>query len=88
MKPMQNTIAPRTPLTVTELETLATFLDNGTKAMGDARTPTGSAWDTELSAEWHDIFTGFYQIRDNTSAMVCGQQMPWDTAEGQVNIRA
>ena len=90
MKPMQNTIAPRTPLTVTELETLATMLDHGTETIGRARTETGAyVWPqgSVLSDIYAEIFGGFYEIRENTAGMVCGDRMPWDTAEGQIRIQ-
>jgi hypothetical protein len=87
MRPQALTITPRTPLTLTELETLAVMLDNGTCAMVGACTPDGRrAWMAGLSDEWNDIFAGFYQLRDNTAVMICGQRMPWDVPEGQVKI--
>jgi hypothetical protein len=90
MKPMQNTISPRTPLTITELETLAVMLDSAGKKMSIVRTNTGEyAWPMgrEMTDAFGDMFGGFYQLRDNTSALIAAHdQMPWDTAEGQVLI--
>jgi hypothetical protein len=89
MKPIANTITPRTPLEVTELETLAVMLDSASKKMGTVRTGTGEyAWPMghELTDAFGDMFGGFYQLRDNTAAMVCRDLMPWDVAEGKILI--
>jgi hypothetical protein len=91
MRTMPHTITPRTPLTLTELETLAVMLDNATQHMGTTRDTTGHyAWGParEYSDAMNEMFTGFYDIRENTALMVCGPAMPWDTAEGQVTITA
>jgi hypothetical protein len=89
MNTMPNTIAPRTPLTVTELETLAAMLDNGSRHMGDARDDDGNhVWPSHsFSGALMDMFHGFYELRDNTAAIVAGDETaPWNTAEGRVSI--
>ncbi len=88
---MPLSVTPRTPLTITELETLASMLYSATRHIGDARDACGRyVWDQgrELSELFAEIFGGFYQIRENTALMVCGQGHPWDTAESKILVSA
>jgi hypothetical protein len=89
MNLIPNTIQPRTPLTVTELETLAFLFDSATDKMSSVRDITGAyAWPqgSQLTSTYNDIFGGFYQIRENTCILACGDGNPWDIAENEIRI--
>ena len=86
---MPNTITPRTPLTLAELETLATMLDTGTQHMNHARDPKGNyAWPiAQYSDAIAEMFAGFFEIRDNAAILAVGQDgWPWDAPQANVTI--
>jgi hypothetical protein len=93
MHTMPHTITPRTPLTLTELETLATLLDNATQHMNTARDAAGNhAWDSttgQFRTAMEDMFAGFFALRDNTAILTAGPDgWPYDLPEAAVMITA
>jgi hypothetical protein len=92
MRVMPNTITPRTPLTLTELETLAVMLDTGSQHMTNVKDDNGDyAWPsgdvTGVSSTMSDMFAGFFEIRDNTAILTAGPDgWPYDIPEAHVTI--
>jgi hypothetical protein len=89
MNLMPNTITPRTPLTLAELETLATMLDTGTQHMNHARDAKGKyAWPVDqYSNAIAEMFAAFFEIRDNTAILAVGQDgWPWDAPHARVTV--
>jgi hypothetical protein len=93
MNLMPNTIAPRTPLTVTELETLAAMLDSASQHLCNVRDSAGvHVWDSvdgQFRSALDDMFTGFFQLRDNTCVLAAGPDgSPFDRPESNIRITA
>jgi hypothetical protein len=91
MRVMPNTLTPRTPLTLTELETLAVMLDTGSQHMASVKDDNGGyAWTNPTHAgAMSDMFAGFFQLRDNTAVMLAGPDgWPYNLPEAHVTITA
>jgi hypothetical protein len=89
MQPMPNTITPRTPLTLAELETLAVMLDSGSQHMTNVKDSGGEyAWPSGINAgAMIDMFAAFFEIRDNTAILTAGPDgWPYDIPEAHVTI--
>ena len=91
MNLIPRTVAPREPLTFTELETLAAVIDRGSSRMCEALHPDGApVWHTRngFNDTLTDMFGGFYQLRDNSAILANPAENPWNTPEGQISITA